>query len=77
MKNFSCREDSKRGIGVAETRQKLRQLGFDPDAMRRTPQQVDSARHEAMLRELHRAGFLDDDELNAKLAGLTSEQMEK
>ena len=26
-----------RGIGVAGTRQKLRSLGFDPDAMRRTP----------------------------------------
>ena len=66
----------KRGIGVAETRQKLRQLGFDPDAMRRTPPQVERARYEAMLRELHRAGILDDDELNAKLSRLTSEQME-
>jgi uncharacterized membrane protein YeaQ/YmgE (transglycosylase-associated protein family) len=65
-----------RGLGVAQTRQKLRQLGFDPDAMRRTPRQVEHARFEAMLRELHRAGILDDDELDAKLSRLTSEQME-
>ena len=57
-----------RGLGVAETRQKLRSLGFDPDAMRR-----DTAPARAMpasrrcCRELHRAGVLDDDELHAKL----------
>ena len=67
---------SERGLGIAETRQKLRQLGFDPDAMRRTPRQIEQARLEAMLRELHRAGVLDDDELNAKLSRLTANEME-
>ena len=65
-----------RGLGIAETRQKLRQLGFDPDAMRRTPRQIEQARLEAMLRELHRAGVLDDEELNAKLSRLTANEME-
>jgi uncharacterized membrane protein YeaQ/YmgE (transglycosylase-associated protein family) len=65
-----------RGLGVAEQREKLRQLGFDPDAMRRTPRQLERARLEAMLRELHRAGVLDDDELNAKLSRLASSEME-
>jgi uncharacterized membrane protein YeaQ/YmgE (transglycosylase-associated protein family) len=66
-----------RGIGVAETRQKLRQLGFDPDAMRRTPHQLEQARLEAMLRELHRAGVLDDDELNEKLSRLAPSESER
>jgi uncharacterized membrane protein YeaQ/YmgE (transglycosylase-associated protein family) len=66
-----------RGLGVAETRQKLRQLGFDPDAMRRTPHQLDQARLEAMLRELHKAGVLDDDELRAKLGSLPTTTEEK
>ena len=66
----------KSGLGVAGQREKLRQLGFDPDAMRRDPKQIERLRLEAMLRELHRAGVLDDDELNAKLSGLTSSQME-
>jgi uncharacterized membrane protein YeaQ/YmgE (transglycosylase-associated protein family) len=65
-----------RGIGVAEQREKLRQLGFDPDAMRRDPKQLERLRLEGMLRELHRAGVLDDEELNAKLSGLTSGQTE-
>jgi uncharacterized membrane protein YeaQ/YmgE (transglycosylase-associated protein family) len=65
-----------RGLGIAETREKLRQLGFDPDAMRRTPHQLERARLEAMLRELHRAGVLDDEELNAKLSRLASSEME-
>jgi hypothetical protein len=57
-----------RGFGVAEQREKLKQLGIDPDKLRPDPQQFERARHEAMLRELHRAGLLDDDELNEKLA---------
>jgi hypothetical protein len=65
-----------RGIGVAETRKKLRSLGFDPDAMRRTPHQLEQARLEAMLRELHKAGVIDDDELNAKLSRLTASESE-
>jgi uncharacterized membrane protein YeaQ/YmgE (transglycosylase-associated protein family) len=66
-----------RGLGVAETRQKLRRLGFDPDAMRRTPHQLEQARLEAMLRELHRAGVIDDEELQAKLGRLTTTTEEK
>ena len=66
-----------RGIGVAETRQKLRSLGFDPDAMRRTPRQLEHARLEAMLRELNKAGVIDDDELQAKLGRLTTTTEEK
>ena len=66
-----------RGLGVAETREKLRSLGFDPDAMRRTPRQLETARYEAMLRELHRAGVLDDDELQAKLRRLTTTTEER
>jgi uncharacterized membrane protein YeaQ/YmgE (transglycosylase-associated protein family) len=65
-----------RGLGVAEQREKLRQLGFDPDAMRRTPRQLERARLEAMLRELHRAGVLDDEELDAKLSRLASGETE-
>jgi uncharacterized membrane protein YeaQ/YmgE (transglycosylase-associated protein family) len=66
-----------RGIGVAETREKLRSLGFDPDAMRRTPRQLERARLEAMLRELHKAGVIDDEELQSKLGRLTSAAEEK
>ena len=66
-----------RGLGIAETREKLRSLGFDPDAMRRTPRQLESARYEAMLRELHKAGVIDDDELQSKLGRLTTTTEEK
>jgi uncharacterized membrane protein YeaQ/YmgE (transglycosylase-associated protein family) len=61
-----------RGLGVAEQRNKLRKLGFDPDKLRRDPQVLQHARHEAMLQELHRAGILDDEELADKLARLRS-----
>jgi uncharacterized membrane protein YeaQ/YmgE (transglycosylase-associated protein family) len=66
-----------RGLGVAETREKLKQLGFDPDAMRQTPRQLERARLEAMLRELHQAGVLDDDEFQAKLGRLTTTTEDK
>ena len=66
-----------RGLGVAETREKLRALGFDPDAMRRTPRQLERARLEAMLRDLNRAGVIDADELQAKLGRLTTTTEEK
>jgi uncharacterized membrane protein YeaQ/YmgE (transglycosylase-associated protein family) len=66
-----------RGIGVAEQREKLRQLGFDPDAMRRDPQHLERLRLETMLRELHRAGVLDDQELSEKLGSLTTTSEEK
>jgi uncharacterized membrane protein YeaQ/YmgE (transglycosylase-associated protein family) len=66
----------KRGLGVAEQREKLRKLGIDPDKLRRDPQTLATARHEAMLQELHRAGLIDDEELAAKrerLRGATKE----
>jgi uncharacterized membrane protein YeaQ/YmgE (transglycosylase-associated protein family) len=59
-----------RGLGVAEQREKLRQLGIDPDNLRPSPQQVQRVQHEAMLRELHRAGVISDDELAGKLGHL-------
>jgi len=61
-----------KGLGVAEQRQKLRELGFDPDAMRRDPGQIRRAQQEGMLRELHRSGLLTDEELDEKLARLQS-----
>jgi uncharacterized membrane protein YeaQ/YmgE (transglycosylase-associated protein family) len=64
----------KRGLGVAEQREKLRQLGFDPDNLRPPGRQnLERTRLEAMLRELHRAGVLSDDELQAKLDRLATE----
>ena len=65
-----------RGLGVAEQRQKLRQLGINPDSLRPDRRQLERARLEAMLRELHRAGVIDDDELAAKLARLAAEPAE-
>jgi uncharacterized membrane protein YeaQ/YmgE (transglycosylase-associated protein family) len=59
-----------RGLGVAEQREKLKQLGVDPDNLRPSPQQVEHGRLEAMLRELHRHGVIDDDELAEKLGHL-------
>lgn len=67
----------KTGLGVAEQREKLRRLGFDPDNLRPAPQALDRRRLEAMLDELHRAGLLDDDELTAKRARLTTENADR
>jgi len=62
-----------RGLGVTEQREKLRQFGIDPDNLRPSPQQVHRVEHEAMLRELHRAGVIDDEELAEKLGRLEHE----
>jgi uncharacterized membrane protein YeaQ/YmgE (transglycosylase-associated protein family) len=59
-----------RGIGVERTRERLRKLGLDPNALRPNPAKLERARLEAMLQELHRAGVLTDEELADKLAGL-------
>jgi uncharacterized membrane protein YeaQ/YmgE (transglycosylase-associated protein family) len=66
-----------RGLGVTEQRQKLRKLGIDPDRLRPDPKHLERARLEAMLRELNRAGVLDDDELSAKLSRLADVHSDK
>ena len=55
-----------RGLGVEEQRSRLRKLGINPEDLRPDPKRVERARLEAMLQELHRAGILDDAELEAK-----------
>jgi uncharacterized membrane protein YeaQ/YmgE (transglycosylase-associated protein family) len=55
-----------RGLGVEQQRERLQQLGIDPDVLRPDPKRLERARLETMLRELHRAGLLSDDELEAK-----------
>jgi uncharacterized membrane protein YeaQ/YmgE (transglycosylase-associated protein family) len=59
-----------RGLGVEQTRERLQKLGLDPNALRPDQGKLEQARLEEMLRELHRAGVLTDDEFADKLAGL-------
>ena len=59
-----------RGLGVEQQRERLQKLGIDPNALRPDPAQLERARLEAMLQELHRAGLLTDEELAAKRATL-------
>jgi uncharacterized membrane protein YeaQ/YmgE (transglycosylase-associated protein family) len=59
-----------RGIGVEQQRERLRALGLDPNALRPDPRRLERTRLEGMLAELHRAGLLDDEELQAKRAAL-------
>src|SRR4051812_24316641 len=66
-----------RGLGVDQTRDRLQRLGIDPTALRPDPAQLERARLEAMLRELHRAGVLTDDELAEKLAGLGRDKQDR
>ena len=47
------------------------------DPVERFRETIEQARLEAMLRELHRAGVLDDEELEAKLGRLTATTEEK
>jgi uncharacterized membrane protein YeaQ/YmgE (transglycosylase-associated protein family) len=67
-------EFPERGLGVDQQRERLQKLGIDVNALghrlRPDPKQVERARLEAMLQELHRAGVLDDEELAAKRAAL-------
>jgi uncharacterized membrane protein YeaQ/YmgE (transglycosylase-associated protein family) len=65
-----------RGLGVDQTRERLQRLGIDPSALRPDPAALERARLEAMLRELHRAGVLTDDELAEKLAGLQRDKQD-
>jgi uncharacterized membrane protein YeaQ/YmgE (transglycosylase-associated protein family) len=66
-----------RGLGVEQTRERLQKLGVDPNALRPDPAKLESVRLEAMLRELHRAGVLTDEELEAKLERLHLSQSER
>ena len=62
-----------RGLGVDQTRERLQKLGVDPNALRPDRAKLERTRLETMLRELHRAGVLTDDELQSKLAGLQAD----
>jgi uncharacterized membrane protein YeaQ/YmgE (transglycosylase-associated protein family) len=65
-----------RGLGVEQTRERLQKLGLDPNALRPDPARLEQARLEAMLKELHHAGVLTDEELADKLAGLQHSRAE-
>jgi uncharacterized membrane protein YeaQ/YmgE (transglycosylase-associated protein family) len=65
-----------RGLGVEQTRERLQKLGLDPNALRPDPARLEQARLEAMLKELHRAGVLTDEELADKLSGLQHSRAE-
>ena len=62
-----------RGLGVEQTRERLQKLGLDPNALRPDPAKLERTRLEAMLKELHRAELLTDEELAEKLAGLQAD----
>jgi uncharacterized membrane protein YeaQ/YmgE (transglycosylase-associated protein family) len=66
-----------RGLGVDQTRERLKRLGIDPNALRPDPASLERSRLEAMLRELHRAGVLTDEELSEKLSRLGSAASER
>lgn len=55
-----------RGIGVQHYRERLKRVGIDPEALRPDPARLQHARLLQALQELHRAGIIDDDELEAK-----------
>ncbi|MFL5962028.1 MAG: hypothetical protein ACJ757_03950 [Gaiellaceae bacterium] len=65
-----------RGLGVEQTRERLQKLGLDPNALRPDPAKLERVRLEAMLKELHRAGLLTDEELADKLARLQDSRAE-
>ena len=66
-----------RGLGVGQTRQRLQQLGINPNRVRPDTATLQRSRLEAMLRELNRAGVLTDEELAEKLAGLHDDVAER
>jgi uncharacterized membrane protein YeaQ/YmgE (transglycosylase-associated protein family) len=57
-----------RGLGVEQTRERLQKLGVDPNALRPNPAKAKQAHLESMLKELHKADLLTDEELADKLA---------
>ena len=62
------------GLGVEQQRERLRSSESIPNALTPDRKQVERARLEAMLQELHRAGLLDDEELAAKRAALVDRE---
>ena len=61
------------GVGVERARERLQKVGIDPDAatpLAAVQSTAETQRLRAMLQELHRAGLLDDDELEQKLGTL-------
>jgi uncharacterized membrane protein YeaQ/YmgE (transglycosylase-associated protein family) len=66
-----------RGVGVDQYRTRLRRFGVDPDALGFDRRRQERARLLAALEELHRAGVLDDGELEAKRAEVEQRQAEK
>ena len=62
-----------RGLGVEQTRERLKKLGVDPSAIGPDPKTSERARLEKMLAELHRAGVLTDEELADKVSGLQAD----
>ena len=63
-----------RGIGVQHYRERLKRVGIDPEALRPDPARLQHARLLQALQELHRAGIIDDDELEAKKAAVEERQ---
>lgn len=59
-----------RGVGIAQYRKRLQRAGIDPEALRPDPRQLERARLLQSLQELHRAGIIDDEELEAKKAAV-------
>ncbi len=63
-----------RGIGVEQYRARLKKVGIDPEALTPDPRRIEHARLLQALQELHRAGILDDEELEAKTAAVEERQ---
>ncbi|HZT15557.1 MAG TPA: hypothetical protein VFA19_06370 [Gaiellaceae bacterium] len=59
-----------RGVGVEGYRARLKKAGIDPEALTPDPRRLERARLLQALQELHRAGILDDEELEAKTAAV-------
>jgi uncharacterized membrane protein YeaQ/YmgE (transglycosylase-associated protein family) len=63
-----------RGVGVEQYRERLQKVGIDPDRLQPAAALGEQARLRTMLQELHRAGLLDDEELQQKLQRLAERQ---
>lgn len=59
-----------RGIGVRRMRERLQQLGVDPNALGRTDEVADRARRIRELRRLHDDGVLTDEEYEERVRRL-------